>query len=128
MHARAVVAEDRLRHEGRGLAIGMGDLMNDIFVDLHLVGVAGQRVELHAEFVLRRRHLVVMLFDLDAHFGHDGQHFAAVILAGIDRRNREIAALGARTVAHIAAFIVGVGVGRQFGAIELESRYCTGRP
>ena len=82
VHARAVVAEDRLRHEGRRLAIGVGDLMHDIFVDLHLVGVAHQRVELDAEFVLGGGHFVVMLFDDDAHFGQHRQHFRAHVLAG----------------------------------------------
>ena len=35
VHARAVVAVDRLRHEGRGLAVALGDLMDAVFIDLH---------------------------------------------------------------------------------------------
>ena len=35
VHARAVVAVDRLRHEGRGLAVDLGDLLDAVFVDLH---------------------------------------------------------------------------------------------
>jgi hypothetical protein len=38
VHARTVVLHDRLGHEGRGLAIGMGDLLDDVLVDLHAVG------------------------------------------------------------------------------------------
>ena len=48
----------------------MRDLMDAIFVDLHLIGHQRQRVELHAEFVLGGCDFVVMLLDLDAHLGH----------------------------------------------------------
>src|SRR3546814_4848193 len=43
VHAGAIIFLDRLGHEGRGLAIGMGDLVHDIFVDLHAVGSRHQR-------------------------------------------------------------------------------------
>ncbi len=39
----------------------------------------------------------------------------------VDRRNREVAALDARTVAQVAGLVVGVVVGRQFGGVELEA-------
>ena len=42
--------------------------------------------------------------------------------AEFDRRNREIAALGAHAVAEVAALIGGVGVRRQFRRVELEAR------
>jgi hypothetical protein len=103
MHARAVVAIDGLRHERRRLAIGGRDLMDDIFVDLHRVGALGQRLELEAQLVLRAGDFVVMLFRLDAQIAHDGEHLAADILRGIDRRDGEIAALDGRAVAQIAA-------------------------
>ena len=35
VHARAVVAVDRLRHERRGLAVDLRDLLDAVFVDLH---------------------------------------------------------------------------------------------
>src|SRR3546814_5499298 len=35
VHAAAIIVLDRLGHEGRGLAIGVRDLVHDIFVDLH---------------------------------------------------------------------------------------------
>ena len=41
--------------------------------------------------------------------------------ARVDRRNREIAALDARTVAEVAGLVVGVVVRRQFGRVELEA-------
>ena len=52
MHARAVVAIDRLGHEGRRLAVGLGDLVDHILVDLHVVAALGQRVELEAKLML----------------------------------------------------------------------------
>ena len=45
VHARAVVAEDRLRHEGRGLAVAPGDVLDDVLELHHVVGAAEQLVE-----------------------------------------------------------------------------------
>jgi hypothetical protein len=80
MHARAVVAENRLRHEGRRLAVALRDLMDAIFIDLQVVRHRRQGPELQSELMLRRRHLVMVLFDLRAHRGHGGEHFAAHVL------------------------------------------------
>ena len=52
------------------LAVGLRDLVDDVFVDLHGVGDRGQRPELDAKLVLSRRHLVVVLLGDDAHVGH----------------------------------------------------------
>ena len=79
--------------------------MGHVFVDLNVVRAAGQRVKAQSEFMLRRCHFVMMLFHLQAHFGHHRGHFGAQVIRGIDRRHREIAALGARTVADIAFFV-----------------------
>ncbi len=102
MHARAVVAENRLRHEGRGLAIGMGHIVDHILVDLHVVGRADQRVELDAEFGLGGGHLMMVLLDRHVHLVHDGQHLGAHVDLAVHRRNREIAALHRDAVAVIA--------------------------
>ena len=121
MHARAVVAEDRLRHEAGRLAIGMRHIVDHILVDLHLVGHGDERVVLHAELVLGGGHFVMVLFDGDAHLGHDGEHFGAHVLRRVLRIDREIAALGAHPVAEIAGLVFGVGVGRQFDRVDLEA-------
>ena len=55
VHARAVVADDRLRHEGRGLAVGMRDVVHGVLEDLHPVGALHQAVELGADLALARR-------------------------------------------------------------------------
>ena len=40
MHAIAVVVNERLRHERGRLAVAVGDVMNDVFQDLHFVRFA----------------------------------------------------------------------------------------
>ena len=68
--------------------------------------------------MLGGRHFVVVLFRLHAQLAHDGQHFAAQVLGGVDRVDREIAALGTRAVTHVA-FGIGLGrVARQFDGVE----------
>ena len=106
VHARAVVAVDRLRHERRGLAVAVGDIVDAVFVDLQWSAMLHQRAELHAEFVLALRHLVVVLFDHHAHLAHGGQHLGAQVAFAVDRRHREVAALHRRPVAHVAFRIV----------------------
>ena len=113
---------DRLGHEGRGLAIGLGDHVDDIFVDLHAVGGVDQRAEGQAELVLGGGDLVMVLVARQAHFEHGRDHLAADVHRAVDRRDREIAALGARPVAEVAALILAAGVGRQLDVVELEAR------
>jgi hypothetical protein len=72
-----------------------------------------------AKLVLAGRHLVVVLVDLHAHPLHRGQHFGAQVHPGIDRVDREIAALDARAVAHVAHLVFGVGVPRAASRVDL---------
>jgi len=72
VHSRAVIAEHRLRHEGRRLAVGLGDVVGHVLINLQVVRDGDHRAELDAELVLGGRDLVVMLFDLDPHLGHHG--------------------------------------------------------
>ena len=119
MHARTIVALDRLGHESGGLAIGIGDLVDHILVDLHVVAALGQRVELEAKFMLGGGDFVVMLFRLDAHVLHDRQHFAAHVLLMVHRRDGEITALDGGAMAQIAAFIFGAGVVGAFLGVDI---------
>ncbi|TPV98500.1 MAG: hypothetical protein USCAAHI_02060 [Beijerinckiaceae bacterium] len=120
MHSRTIVAEHRLRHEGRRLAVALRHLVDAIFVNLKVVGHRRQRPELQAELMLRRTHLVVVLFDLGAHLRHGGEHFATHVLRRILRRHRKIAALGAHAMTEVAALVGGVRIRRKFGGIEDE--------
>src|SRR3712207_8876569 len=47
----------------RGLAVAVRDVVDAVLVDLHVVGHAHQRAELHAQLVLTLRHLVVVLLE-----------------------------------------------------------------
>jgi hypothetical protein len=70
----------------------------------------GQRPEDQAQLVLAGRHLVVVLVDLHAHPLHRRQHLGAQVLRLVDRVHREVAALVAGAVAHVAHLVLGVGV------------------
>ena len=118
VHAGAVVAVDRLRHERRRLAIAVGDVVDAVFVDLHLVGHLEQRAELGAELVLALGDLVVVLLDGQAHLAHAGQHLGPQVALAVNRRHGEVAALDAGPVAHVAfGVVLEVGAGA-FDAVD----------
>ena len=122
VHTRTIIFLDRLRHEGCGFAIGMGNLMHDIFVDLHTVGGLRQCAEGQAKLMLCGCHFMVVLVAGQAHFEHGRNHLATDVHAAVDRRNGEVTTLGAWAVAHIAGFIFRAAVGRQFDIVDLVVR------
>ena len=102
VHATAVVLEDRLGHESHRLAILVGNVLHDVFVEHHVVGRFDQRIELQIDLCLAagRDFMVVALhFQAAALHGHD--HFAAQILVMIGWRHREVSFLVARTITKI---------------------------
>ncbi|MNQ54308.1 hypothetical protein D3C85_683730 [compost metagenome] len=118
VHARAVVGEHGLGHEGRRLAVGGGHVVDHVFVELQAVGHGQQVAELQAQFMLRRGDLVVMFLGVHAQVFHHAQHFAAQVLGGIDGVDGEVAAFVSRAVAQVALGVFGAGVGRQFNRVE----------
>ena len=122
VHPTAIVLEIRLRHEGCGLAISCRYILDHIFVEVHIVGHFGQRLELQAKLMLSRGHFVVMLLRLKTQFLHHLQHFTAQVLRGVDWANWEVAALWTGAMTHIATFIDLAGVVRQFGGVEAVAR------
>ena len=52
VHAAAVVAEERLGHERGGLAVSLGDVLDDVAIDHHLIGRLDQRLEAVVNFRL----------------------------------------------------------------------------
>ena len=118
VHAGPVVGRDRLGHERGRLAIAVRHLMDDIFVDLHLVRRGHQRGKGKAQLMLRGAHLMMVLVHLEAHFHHRGDHLAANVDGAVHRRNGEVAALGARAVPHIADIIFPARIGRQFDIVD----------
>jgi len=91
VHARAVVAEEGLGHEGRGAAVLPGGGLDDVLVDHHLVRHRQQRAEAHVDLGLPGgADLVVLDLDFDAHVDHGQDHLAADVLVLVHRRDREI--------------------------------------
>ncbi len=121
VHARAVVAVVGLGHEGRGLAVGGGDVLDDVLVLQDVVGLLGEAAEDQAELVLRRGDLVVVLVDLHAHALHGRQHLGADVLGAVGRVDREVAALDPGPVAHVAHLVFGVGVPGGVDRVDLEA-------
>ena len=119
MHAVAVVVDQRFRHERCGLAIAVCDVVHDVLQDLHLVGLAYQRVELHADFALPGgRHLVVMHFGFDTHVIEREAHRRTDVVQRVDRRYREVAALDGRPVAGVRVLVAAAGVPGAFRRID----------
>ena len=105
MHARSVVADDRLRHERRGLAIDVRRVVYAILQDLQPVGALHQRFELGADLVLAGcGNFMMVHLDFDAHLLHRKTHRRTNVLQRIDGRHRKIAALDRRPVSHVAVF------------------------
>ena len=65
VHARAVLAEERLRHEGRVVPVPGGDLLDDQPVGDRVVGHLERVVVAHVDLVLGGRDLVVVVLDRD---------------------------------------------------------------
>ena len=115
VHARAVVTEDRLRHEGRGLAVAPGDVLHDVLEEHQVVGRGEQRVELVVDLGLAGgAHLVVLALDLEAGLVQLQGDLGAQVGEVVDRRGREVAALVADLVAAVVlerAGVPGAGLG-----------------
>ena len=123
VHARTVVAIQRLRHEGSGLAVGIGYVVHAVLQGLNFVSLGHQGVELHADFVLTGSgHFVVVHFDDQAHLFHGVAHGGTDFVVVVARRNREVTALDGRAVALVAAFDIAVGHPGALPGVDLEHR------
>ena len=109
VHARTVVTNDRLRHEGGCLAVLVSHVQHTVLQNLSLVGAANQRIELGTDFVLTRgSHFVVVHFDFNTAGFHGITHGRTDIVEAINRGNREVTTLNTRTVTGVATFDLGV--------------------
>ena len=105
VHARAVVAAHGLGHEGRGLTVGSRHVPDRVLHDLQPVGALHERGEASTDFALTRStHFVVVDFTGHALLLQKRHHFGTDVGEGINRRNREVAALKGSAVAEVAAF------------------------
>ncbi len=115
VHAGTVVANDRLRHEGRGLAIGVRDIPDHVLQVLCPVSTLDQCRELGADFILAGAgNFMVMHFNRNAERFEDQAHFGTHVLETIDRRDREIAAFDCGTMTCVATLELFAGGPRCF--------------
>ena len=124
VHPRAVVAEEGLRHEGRGLAVEPRDVLDDVLVDHHLVGHPRERPEAHVDLALAAgRDLVMVELARDPERLERHHHLAAQIVQRVRRRRREIALLRPDRVAETRRSRVPV----PFGRVDLVVRVVHGQ-
>src|SRR5690606_14392156 len=105
VHAGTVVANDRLRHESNGFAVCVSHVVDNVLQHLHFVRFLNQGVETHADFVLTGvGHFVVVNFYVQTNGFQGVTHGRTDVVVAVNRRHREVTAVHARTVAHVAAF------------------------
>ena len=106
VHARAVVLEDRLGHEGEALAGLPGHVLEHVLERHQLVGHRQQRVEADADLALPAGgHLVVVQLRLDADLVERRGHVGAQVHVVVHGRGREVALLGPRLVAEVGPLV-----------------------
>ena len=102
VHTRTVVAEQRLGHEGDGLARLPRGVLDDVLEQQHIVGCGQQRVELVVDLSLPGgTHLMVATLEGETGVLQVGGHFVAQIDVMVVRGDREVTALGADLVAQV---------------------------
>ncbi len=119
VHAAAVVADERLRHEGRGLAVAVRYVHDGVLQNLDFVGLLDECAGADADLALTARgDLVMMDLDLQAELFQREAHRRADVLEGIDRRYGEVAALDAGAMAVVAALVIRRGVPRTLHGVD----------
>ena len=120
VHAAAVVADQRLGHEGDRLAVALGYVLDHVLEHLDFFSLLDQGVEQHADFALAGSgDFVVVHLDANAHFFQGQAHGGADVVQGVNRRYREVAALDARTVTEVATLVGALGVPAGLGGVDL---------
>ena len=93
VHARAVLAEERLWHEGRVDPVLRRDLLHDQPVGERGIGHLERRCVAHVDLVLGGRDLVVVVLDRDADALERLNRLVPQLGGGVERRHREVTAL-----------------------------------
>ena len=91
MHARAVIAEERLGHEGGGLAVAAGDVADDVLGEHDLIGALHQRLGNQVDLALAAGgDFVEMGGRRDPAIRHPLGHLRAQVDQAVGGRAREI--------------------------------------
>src|SRR3954452_19838635 len=111
VHARAVLAEQRLGHERRMPAVLHRVLLDRDAVRHAVVGHLQRLGVAHVDLVLARPDLVVRVLDVDAQLLEREHGLAAHVRAGVERREVEVAALveGLRAAAVLEVEVLELG-------------------
>ena len=99
VHTAAIVLENRLRHERHRLAILIGNILDDVLVEHHVISRPHQRIELQVNLGLAAGcHFVMVTFHFQPAGLHGHDHLTAQVLIVVRRRHREISFLITRTI------------------------------
>ena len=110
VHAGAVVANDRLGHECRGLAIAVGDVMHHILQALIPVGALDEGLEFGADFTLPCvGHFMVVHFHFHANILECSTHRRTDVLQLVNGWDRKVTTFYGRAMAEIATLKFSVG-------------------
>ena len=106
VHTRAVVSEERLRHEGSGEAVLPGGVLNDVLEQLHIVCGVEKGIEAVVDFHLATvTNLVVGALQRESNTAQVAAHLVAEILVVVVRSNREISTLETGLVATVGSTV-----------------------
>ena len=121
VHARSVVAEDRLRHERRGLAPLIGDVLDDVLELQHIVGGVHHGVEAVVDLGLARSaDLMVRALQLEAGVDQSQRDVVAQVGLLIDGSDGEVTALHGRLVREVAADLLAARVPRGLFGVDRD--------
>ena len=119
VHARARGAEERLGHEGGGLARLPGDVLDDVLELHHVVARGEQGGEAVVDLLLAAgAHLVVGPLDGQPGLLADPHHLVAQVRHLVGGGDREVAALEGDLVALVAAGLLAPGVPRGLVGVD----------
>ncbi len=120
VHARAVVHEERFRHERDGLARFPRGVLDDVLVLEDVVRGLQERPVAHVDLGLAgRADLVVMDLDVDPDLLQVDHHLAAEVLVLVHGGQGEVALLVARPVPQVLATHLGARVPDPFGGVHV---------
>ena len=126
VHARTVVTEDWLRHEGCRFAMLESSVLGSVLQLVHVVSSGDHGGEFHADFALTSgSNFVVVNFQLDAHGSHVLSDFGTQIHQGVLWSNWEVAAFVTDFVTEVVA-VVATGGPSSFNRVDFVERTTLG--
>ena len=102
MHARTIIAVQRLGHERDALVVLVSDVLDDVLVHHQLVSHFDHLIKLEIDFALAgSRHFVMLAFDVQTAVDHRLHHFVADVHQLVGWRTGEVTLLVPNLVAEV---------------------------